>query len=139
MQRRWLSFVLVATLGASSLFGYSQAADPAPGQQFVGAWAGTWEGGGTGKFIIKLEAASDSAVQGSVQVGTEGGDYNATFLTLAFSGSKMTGRYAYPLDAQGEIVIDGDFDAAKANGTWKLVQKGGNDALFGGTWTVNKE
>ena len=139
MQRRWLSCALIALLGVGGLVGYGQAADPAPGGQFVGAWSGTWEGGGSGKFNIKFEQGGDGAIKGSVVVGTDAGDYTANFSTISFSGGKMTGRYDYPLDTQGEIIIDGDFDPAKASGTWKLVQKGGTDPFINGTWTVKKE
>lgn len=139
MKRRWLTFALVAVLGTGGLVGYSNAADPVAGSQFVGAWDGTWEGGGgSGKFNIKYERGSDGALKGSVDVGTDGGDYKAAFVNLVFTGGKMAARYEYPLDTQGEIILDGDFDAAKATGTWKLIQKGGTDAFISGTWTVKK-
>jgi hypothetical protein len=138
MKRRALIFALVAVLGAGGWVGYGSAADSTEGRQFVGAWAGTWEGGGAGKFNMKFEQ-KDGAIKGNVVVGTDGGDYTATFATLAFTGGKMSGRYDYPLDTQGEIIIEGEFDAAKANGTWKLVQKGGSDGFANGTWAVKKD
>ena len=134
MKRRWVTLALLATLGLGS---YSIAA--VEGEQFVAAWAGSWEGGGTGKFDMKFERGADGSVKGSVAVGTDGGDYTATFDTLSFQGGKMTGRYAYPLDTQGEIVIEGNFEAAAATGTWTLVQKGTNQPFFNGTWKVSKK
>jgi hypothetical protein len=139
MKRRWLTLAMVAVLGTAGLVGYSNAADPVDSRRFVGTWDGSWEGGGGGgKFNIKYERTSDGTLQGSVDVGTDGGDYKANFVALSFTGGKMTARYEYPLDTQGEIVLDGDFDAAKASGTWKLVQKGGTDPFVSGTWTVKK-
>jgi hypothetical protein len=139
MKRRWLTLAMVAVLGTAGLAGYSNAADPVDSRQFVGTWDGSWEGGGGGgKFNIKYERNSDGTLKGGVDVSTDGGDYKASFVDLSFTGGKMTARYEYPLDAQGEIILDGSFDAAKASGTWKLVQKGGTDAFISGTWTVKK-
>ena len=139
MKRRALIFALAATLGAGGWVGHGNAADSTEGRQFVGAWTGTWEGGGSGKFNMKFEQGGDGAVRGSVAVGTDGGDYSATFATLSFTGGKMSGRYEYPLDTQGEIIIEGDFDPAKGSGVWKLVQKGGNEPFISGTWAVKKD
>jgi len=130
---------MVAVFGISGLAGYSNAADPVDGREFVGMWDGSWEGGGSGgKFNIKYERNNDGTLKGSVDVSTDGGDYKANFVNLLFTGGKMTARYEYPLDAQGEIILDGNFEAAKATGTWKLVQKGATDAFISGTWTVKK-
>jgi len=64
--------------------------------------------------------------------------HTAKFDSLSFSGSKLKGRYEYPLDTRGEIVIDGNFETGKALDTWALVTKGGNDAVLSGTWNVRK-
>ena len=139
MKRRWLTLTLAAVLGAGGLAGYSNAADSADSRPWVGTWDGSWEGGGSGgKFNIRYERDSGGKLKGSVDVGTDGGDYKASFVELSFTGSKMSARYDYPLDTQGEIILEGDFEAAKATGTWKLVQKGGGDAFISGTWTVKK-
>jgi len=139
MKRRWLTFALIASIGASGLGAHSDAAAPADGEQFVAAWSGTWEGGGSGKFDMKFERASDGEAPRDVLVGTDGGDYTAKFDTISFTGGKMNGRYPYPLDSQGEIIIEGNFDAAAATGTWALVQKGTTQAFINGTWSVRKK
>jgi hypothetical protein len=138
MQRRWWMLALAVTFGVS-LVGHGNAADPSDNRELVGLWDGSWEGGGnSGKFSIQYERDSNGTLKGSVDVGTEGGDYKANLAALAFKDGKMTARYEYPLDTQGEIILDGNFDAAKAMGTWKLVPKGGNDPFISGTWTVKK-
>ena len=125
--------VLCAFLGAVVV-----AADS--GSQFAGTWLGTWEGGGSGKFELILAAGSDGKMTGSVNVGTEGGDYTAKFTSLSFDGNKMAGKYTYPLDEQGEITVSATFEGGKATGTWGLGQKGQDGpAMANGTWTVTKK
>src|SRR5262245_8041118 len=140
MQRRWVTVALMAALGAGALGVQTQAAKPADGEQFAGNWLGTWEGGGTGKFDIKIERGADGAMTGGVSVGTDMGDYQAKFSALSFEGGKMTARYDFPLDAQGEISLTGTFDASKATGKWSLGAKGQPEqAMAEGTWTVEKK
>jgi len=139
MKRTWTMLALLVVLAVSAYDFPGGTAHAAEHRQFIGNWIGTWEGEGSGKFELSFAAAVGDALEGRITVGTSVGDYTTTFATLSFTGSKMTGRYAYPLDTHGEIVIDGDFDAAKASGTWKLVEKGGDDAAFEGTWHVIKD
>ncbi len=142
MKRRGFTFAMLAVLCAGGFVAHSNAAKPAEGEQFVGSWVGSWEGGGGGKFDMKLEQGADGAITGGVEVGTDMGDYKATFHKLSFTAGKMSGQYDYPPDNQGdnqgEIILEGNFEAAKASGTWTLVQKGGKDPFAGGTWAMKK-
>jgi hypothetical protein len=137
---RKLSLAMFATIFAIVCVGTLSSAADAPANRYAGTWNGTWEGGGTGRFDMTLAAGADGTMTGSVSVGTEGGDYTAKFTTLSFDGNKMHAKYNYPLDEQGEITVEGTFDAGKGMGTWGLGQKGQNGpALANGTWTVSKK
>jgi hypothetical protein len=113
----------------------------ADGDQYLGTWKGTWEGGGgTGRFDMTVARGSDGKLAASVSVGTEMGDYNATFSTVTLVVGKLAGAYDYPPDPQGEVTIAGSFDPKNATGTWSLAAKGqpGGQSIAG-TWKVTKQ
>jgi hypothetical protein len=130
--------VLFASICAGVLFGVAAAAD---GDQYVGTWKGSWEGGGgSGRFDMTFARGSDGQLSASVSVGTDMGDYNAKFSKLAFVSEKFTGAYDYPPDVQGEVIIVGSFDPKNATGTWSLGAKGqGGQSMAAGTWKVSKQ
>jgi len=119
--------VNVATIAADS------------GTQYAGTWKGTWEGAGSGgKFDMTL-ASEGGKTTGGVSVGTDGGDYQAKFSTLSIDGNKLTAKYTYPLDEQGEVTLAATFEGGKWTGTWALGAKGQDGpAMANGTWTVKK-
>ena len=133
MKRTW------AMLGLLAVVAVGGAADRGAGRELAGAWIGTWEGEGSGKFELSFVTRADADLQGTITVGTSVGEYTVELAMLAFSGSKMAGRYPYPLASRGEIVIDGDFGADTARGTWKLVEKGSEEVAFAGTWSVARQ
>jgi hypothetical protein len=106
---------------------------------FVGTWAGSWEGGGTGRFDLTIEKGSDGQPTGGVSVGTDQGDYTAKFKQLSFEGQNMKARYEFPLDSQADVVVAGTFNGGAAEGTWSLVPKDGDQVFAGGGWKVAKE
>jgi hypothetical protein len=106
---------------------------------FVGAWGGTWEGGGSGRFDLTIERGSDGQPAGGVSVGSDQGDYTAKFKQLSFEGQNMKGRYEFPLDPRADIAITGTFNGGTAEGTWSLVEKDGDQAMAGGSWKVAKK
>jgi hypothetical protein len=113
----------------------------ADGDQYVGAWKGTWEGGGAGgRFDLTFTRGSDGKIAAGVSVGTDMGDYTAKFSTVTLTSDKLAGAYDYPPDAQGEVTISGSFDAKNATGTWTLGAKGqpGGQSIAG-TWKVSKQ
>jgi hypothetical protein len=115
------------------------AAEPVPGEQYIGKWSGTWEGSGSGRFELILERGSDGQVTGGVDVGSDPGDYTAKFKALSFEGNTMTARYDYPLDEQADIALTATFETGKAGGTWSLVPKGQDMVMANGTWNVAKK
>ena len=132
MLKHWFAAAGVTLLGAVAVAQTDIAA-------FVGTWNGTWEGGGSGRFDLTIERGGDGQPSGGVSVGTDQGDYTATFKELSFDGQNMKARYEFPLDGQADVAITGKFDGAAAEGTWSLVAKGGDQSFAGGTWKVQKK
>jgi hypothetical protein len=132
------SAMLLVSMWAAVQIGVVLAAD---GDQYMGAWKGTWEGAGAGgRFDMTFARGSDGKLAASVSVGTEMGDYNAKFSSVTLAAEKLTGAYDYPPDPQGEVTISGSFEAKNATGTWSLAAKGqpGGQAIAG-TWKVTKQ
>ena len=132
MRKKWLAAAALVLLGAVAAAQTDIAA-------FVGAWNGTWEGGGTGRFDLTIERGSDGQPAGGVSVGTDQGDYTAKFKELSFDGQNMKARYEFPLDGQADVAVTGTFNGGAAEGTWSLVAKGGDQSVAGGTWKVAKK
>jgi hypothetical protein len=131
------SLMMLATVWFASRFDVAAAAD----DPYVGTWKGSWEGGGaSGRFDLTFTRGSDGKLAGSVSVGTDMGDYNATFSSVAIAADKLTGAYDYPPDPQGEVTLAGSFESKNAAGTWSLGAKGqaGQQAITG-TWKVSKQ
>ena len=136
MRKRKL-LMIAATVVSGYFAAWCVAADAS--SQLAGTWKGTWEGGGTGRFDMTL-AAGAGGMTGGVSVGTDGGDYTAQFTTLSITGNKISAKYNYPLDEQGEITLNGTIDGNKVNGTWALGAKGQDGpSMANGTWTVTKK
>jgi hypothetical protein len=136
--RLMMAFVVLACAWGALQIGVATAAD---GDQYVGTWKGTWEGGGaSGRFDLTFARGSDGKIAASVSVGSDMGDYNAKFSTVSFSADKLAGAYDFPPDPQGEVTIAGSFDPKNASGTWSLGAKGQSGGqAFAGTWKVSKQ
>jgi hypothetical protein len=122
--------------------GVSLGAQASSGEKYIGAWTGTWDGAGSGTFEMTLDKATDAthgSLTGRVEVGTDGGNYNAAFRTLAFDGPKMTARYDFPLDPSAEIVVTATFEDTAAKGTWAMRPKGQEGDLAAGTFAVTRK
>jgi hypothetical protein len=109
-------------------------------KQYVGTWKGTWEGGGaSGRFDLTLTQGADGKLSGGVSVGSDTGDYESKFSSVAITGNKLTAKYDYTPDAQAEIALTATLEAANAKGTWSMLPKGQATELASGTWTVAKK
>jgi hypothetical protein len=67
-------------------------------EQFVGIWAGTYDGAATGTMEMFLDKGKDGALTGKVNVNSDGGNYSADFKSIVLEGSKVTAKYDFPLD-----------------------------------------
>jgi hypothetical protein len=129
-------FVIALLCGAA--YPSAQQSTGQPGEQYVGVWSGSWEGGGTGGFELTVEKGTDGALAGKVSVTGEP-TYKATLKTIAFDGAKMTATYDFPPDDSLEVVLAATFEANAAKGHWTARQKAGGNELASGTWTVKRK
>lgn len=132
----------VLVLASSWIGTRIEAAAAVVGKQYAGAWSGTWEGGGSGKFDMTLQVGSDGKLGGEVAVGSDQGDYTAQFTKVSFAGNKLTATYDYPLAAEMEVRLDGTFSGKSASGTWKMGAKGESETqatIAAGTWKIEKK
>jgi hypothetical protein len=111
-----------------------------PGEEFVGVWAGTWEGGGgSGGFEVTLEKGKDDGVTGKVSVTGEP-TYKAAFKALSFDGKTMKAKYDFPPnETEAEVVLSATFDGNSAKGTWSLRAKANDGEAASGTWSVTRK
>jgi len=119
-------------------------ASAADGDQYLGAWSGTWAGadGSSGHFQLNLERGSDGKLAGSIAVSQDGGggsDYTAKLKNAGFAGDKFTAAYEPP-DGQSEINMKGTFGAKGGDGDWSLGAKdqASSPAVASGTWKIAK-
>jgi hypothetical protein len=103
-----MALVVLAGMWAAAQFSIASAAD---GEQYLGIWKGTWEGGGAGgRFDLTFARGNDGKLGASVSVGTDMGDYKANMSTVTLAGDKLAGAYDYPPDPQAEVTLNGSFD-----------------------------
>jgi len=140
MRRQFRTMAAAAMLAGAWLVAHVAQGDAQPtGDEFVGTWTGTWEGGGAGRFDLTIERGSDGHLAGGVSVGTDQGDYTAKFTELSFDGNKMKAKYDFPLESRADIAIEGTFAKDAADGSWTMVPDGDTTALAAGSWKVSKK
>ena len=128
------------TLGLAIFITISAAAGQTPvAEQYVGIWAGTYDGAATGTMEMFLDKGKDGALTGKVNVVSDGGNYSADFKSIELDGSKVTAKYDFPLDPSAEVVMTATFETAAAKGTWSLRPKGQTDELAGGGIAISKK
>jgi hypothetical protein len=111
-----------------------------PGEEFIGVWSGTWEGGGgSGGFEVTLEKGKDEALTGKVAV-TGDPAYKAAFKALSFEGKTMKAKYDFPpSETEAEVALLATFDGTTAKGTWSLRAKANDAEVASGTWSVTRK
>jgi hypothetical protein len=139
MRKSCTVYILLIVFGVVCSAAQRGAEGASTGEQFVGAWTGSWDSGtSNGGFELTLEKGKDGVVTGRVSVTGEP-TYKAIFKTLSFDGNKMTAKYDFPPDEAAEIALVATFEGNKADGTWAAQAKGTDNALATGTWTVTKK
>jgi hypothetical protein len=88
-----LIFLSGVFLGQVALAKRAQSSSP---DRFVGTWAGTWDGAGTGKIEMALAKDEAGKLSGQVAATTDNGDYTAKFKALSIEANKMTAKYDFP-------------------------------------------
>lgn len=137
MRKRWMWVAFVIVM-CGIAWPPLQARQAAGGEQYAGAWSGTYDGAGSGQFEMLLDKGKDG-MTGKVNVTTDGGNYSAELKSLSFEGAKMTTKYDFPLDPSAEVVMTATFDGSSAKGTWSLRAKGQTEELAGGGIAVTKK
>lgn len=130
----WLTLLLVACVAGAAV----RAGQASSGEQYVGTWAGTYDGAGTGTMELILDR-KDGAFAGKVSAATEGGNYTADLKDVKFEGAKMSAKYDFPLDPSAEVVMTATFDGNTAKGTWSLRAKGAADEMASGGIAISKK
>lgn len=138
MRYRHFVWVWVFIFGAVCSAAQQSGGNAAPGEQYLGRWTGTWDGAGTGGFELMLEKDAAGGIAGKVSVTGEP-TYKAAFKALSFQGKEMSARYDFPADERAEVVLAGTFDGTTARGTWSLREKGTDNEVARGGWTVTHE
>jgi hypothetical protein len=116
----------------------------ADGDQYLGKWAGTYEGGdATGHFQLAFERGSDGKLLATLSVDDDGGGgqgYSVKMKSAAFTGDKFAGAYDPPGDNQTEINLKGTFSANAGSGDWSLGarDKPSSPPAASGTWKLTK-
>jgi hypothetical protein len=134
-------WVLLASILLGTLTSPVLAAD---GDQYLGAWTGTWAGdSAAGHFQLNLERGTDGKVTGSIAVSQDDGgssDYTAKLKSAEFSANKFTAAYEPP-DGQSQINLKGMFTPQGANGDWSLGAKDqpSGPVAAAGTWKITKK
>jgi hypothetical protein len=136
---KFISLLLAVCCGTLLPRAAAVAEADASDERFVGVWAGTWDGAGSGKIEVTVAKDGSGKLTGKVAATTEGGDYTAELKTLAFAGNKLTAKYDFPLDDQAEVLLEAAIEGATLKGTWSLRPKGQDTEVAGGPWTATKK
>jgi len=139
MRNRLTTLMLGFVMSAAAAAAPTAARQAAGPEQYVGIWAGTYDGAATGTLELILDKGKDGGLTGKVNVVSEGGNYSADFKSIVFDGTKATAAYDFPLDPSAEVVMTATFDGAAAKGTWSLRAKGQTDELLGGGIAISKK
>jgi hypothetical protein len=139
MRNRLTTLTLGFVIGAAAAVAPMAARQAASPEQYVGMWAGTYDGAATGTLEMILDKGKDGGVTGKVNVVSEAGNYSADFKSIVFDGTKVTAAYDFPLDPSAEVVMAATFETASAKGTWSLRPKGQTDEIVGGGIAISKK
>jgi len=138
-RRRWSVGLWLFVLSVTCTAMQRGPEAPAPGEQFLGTWSGSWEGVGQGGgFELILEKDKAEAIGGRVSVTGEPA-YKVTLKSLAFEGPKMTAKYDFPADDAAQVILAASFEGNTAKGTWSLREKASDTEVASGTWTVTRK
>ncbi len=139
-----LHVVLLASLFAIAI---SVSAGPAtPGtrsvmgdQQYAGTWVGTYssESGGGGSVTFVLNQDEKAQWHGTVKYTTEDGEQTGDLASIQISGAKFKAALEGS-DSDTQIVLEGQFDGTRFEGTYTVSEKGTGDVVDRGTWKTSR-
>ncbi len=108
-------------------------------QKYAGEWVGSYsaDGGNTDKLSYKLSKDEKGQWRGTVKWLNENGENSADFKSLQIADGKMKGKIEDP-NGQVEVLIEGQFQGDKLEGTYAISPKGSTEVVDRGTWKVAK-
>jgi hypothetical protein len=145
MQGKNLHHRVWILLASVWLGAYALPAAGADGDQYLGKWAGTYQGENTsGHFELILERGSAGLITGSIAVSGDGGgaaDYSTKLKSASFAGDAFTAAYDPPGDDQTQINLKGTFNPKGGDGDWSVNAKAqpASPPVATGTWKITKQ
>jgi hypothetical protein len=145
MQIRKFHHLLWVLLAGVWLGAPSAPAAAADGDQYLGKWAGTYQGDNTsGHFELILERGGGGLITGTIAVSGDGGgaaDYSAKLKSASFAGDTFTAAYEAPGDDQSTINLKGTFSLKGGDGDWSVSAKAqpASPPVATGTWKIIKQ
>jgi len=108
-------------------------------QKYVGEWAGSYsDGNGNGdKLSYTLSKDEKGQWRGTVKWVNQNGANTADFKSLQIVDGKMKGKIEGP-DGEVEVLIEGQFQGDKLEGTYAVSPKGSTEVVEKGEWKVTK-
>jgi hypothetical protein len=133
------SLFIASSLLCFCLAVLAQTQQAAGEKNLVGAWAGSWSGGGNGSFEMTITKDTDGKLGGSITPKPEGGEsYTVSFKSVALADGKVTMKLADPND-EAEITLEATLDGSALKGTYVVRVKADGNEVDRGTITANKK
>src|SRR5262245_17353464 len=106
-------------------------------QKYAGAWVGTYivDNGYTNKLSYTLSKDEKGQWRGTIKFTNQDGEQTADFKSLQIADGKMKGKIESP-DGRVEVMIEGQFQEDKFEGTYAGSPKGSTEVVEKGTWKV---
>jgi hypothetical protein len=139
------SLIVVLTLMVTSVLpaAGSQAAGGQGGdsdaQKYVGVWTGSYSGPNGDGDRVAFTFSKDEKGQwrGGAKWINGGGEQSADFKSLQIADGKLKGTLE-SANGEAEIVIEGQFQGDKLEGTYAISAKGSTEVGEKGSWKVAK-
>ncbi len=108
-------------------------------KKYVGEWVGSYDDGkgNTGKLSFTLSKDEKGQWRGTAKWVNQDGEQTADFKSLQIEGGKMKGKIESP-DGQVEVVVEGQLQGDKFEGTYAVSPKGSTEVAEKGAWKVAK-
>jgi hypothetical protein len=108
-------------------------------QKYVGVWTGSYTGPNGDGDRVTFTFSKDEKGQwrGGAKWINGGGEQSADFTVLQIADGKLKGTLEGP-NGEAEILIEGQFQGDKLEGTYAISAKGSTEVAEKGSWKVAK-
>lgn len=131
---RHILLILVCAWIATPALAAPQSADAEA--RLVGTWAGTYEGGASGKYTMSFAREGSGPITGTLDLTPDyDAPYTVTFKSIVVAGDSVRLAYDAPEAAGVEVQLEGALDGTSFKGSWKAVEAGATtmSGTFGGS------